>query len=113
MIAPDLAPKLLDDVIYERVIRHIDVAGLHGFEIELWLSLREHGIEETSFATAREMIDRALDRFRTNPRRIEGDSPFGDCELCAEEAAAASSESERRRPPRARPNGSRAREHSS
>lgn len=112
MIAADLAPKLLEDVIYERVIRHIDVAGLHRFELELWLSLREHASEEMSFGTARAMIDRALDRFRTDPRRIESDSPFGDCELCAEEAAEAVSESERRRPA-GRANGTRAREHGS
>lgn len=85
MMTPEQASKLLDEVIYERVVRHIDVDGLHRFELELWLALQEV-TGATDMVRARELIDRALVRFRDDPRRMIGASPFGDCELCEEEA---------------------------
>lgn len=94
MIAPEQASKLLDDVIYERVLRHIDIEGLHAFEIELWLALHDCGIESDTGAQARELIDRALARFRDDPVRVMRSGPFADCDLCDEEEIA------RAKPPR-------------
>jgi hypothetical protein len=87
MMTPEHAGKLLDAVIYERVLEFIDVEGLHAFELELWLALQDVS-GATDARQARELIDRALARFRDDPRRVMSDAPFGDCELYEEEAAA-------------------------
>jgi hypothetical protein len=86
MMSPEQAGKLLDEVIYERVLRHIDIEALHAFELELWLALQEV-TGATDIRQARELIDRALARFREDPGRAMSEAPFGHCELCEEEAA--------------------------
>jgi hypothetical protein len=86
VIGPEQASKLLDDVIYERVLKHIDIEGLHAFELELWVALQDCGIESDIAAKARELIDHALARFRDDP--VRSMEPFGGCELCEEEALA-------------------------
>jgi hypothetical protein len=84
VIAPADAAKLLEDVIYERVRRHIDLRGLELFEIELFAAMA--GLENEDFACieARKLIDRALGRFVEDPDRyITFDhADDEDCALC-------------------------------
>ena len=96
LMAPDQASKLLDEVIYERVLGFIDVDGLYDFERELWCAYDEAGIadEDDVPKVVKAMIDKALMRFCDEPRRYMdfgtplGVDPFGDCALCEQEAAA-------------------------
>ena len=97
LIAPDQASKLLDEVVYERVLGFIDLDGLFDFERELWCAYDEAGIAgpDEVPAIVKAMIDKALIRFCDEPRRYAvfdtplGVDPFGDCALCEQEAAAA------------------------
>jgi hypothetical protein len=89
LIAPDVAGKLLEEVIYERVLSFIDLDGLYEFEQQLWLAVGESGIAEDEVpARVKDMIDTALKKLIEEPRRY---MTFGmgtgfDCELCEEEA---------------------------
>ncbi len=94
LLAPEHAAKLLDEVIYERVLSFIDLDALYEFEQELWCAYEEAGVTNTEDVPriVKEMVDRALMRFCEEPRRyvdFRGESPlpFGDCELCDEEPA--------------------------
>lgn len=46
MIGPEVAGKLLDEVIYEQVLGCIDLDELYRFELELTLALAECGLED-------------------------------------------------------------------
>ncbi|HEX5061085.1 MAG TPA: hypothetical protein VFV99_17085 [Kofleriaceae bacterium] len=97
LMAPDQASKLLDEMVYERVLGFIDLDGLYDFERELWCAYDEAGIadEDEVPKIVKAMIDKALMRFCDEPRRYMdfgppfGAAPFDDCDLCAAEAAAA------------------------
>ena len=92
MIAPEVASKLLDDVVYERVLGCIDLDALFQFEQELWSIIGETENDDDKIGDlAKEMIDRAFARLPDEPRRysvFHGPSDgFGDdCELCKQEA---------------------------
>ena len=47
LIAPDVASKLLAEVIYERVLSFVDLDGLYEFEQQLWHAVAESGIAES------------------------------------------------------------------
>lgn len=76
MIGAELASKLLDDVIYQRVLSCIDLEELALLEQELWTSIYATGPgDEASLRLAREMLDRAFARVQRDPRRyvLQGD----------------------------------------
>lgn len=95
LLTPERAAKLLEEVVYERVLSFLDLDELYRFEQELWFALGECGIDEAAIADeAKAMIDRALARLADDPRRYAsfeppGRDPLGfDCPDCAEEARA-------------------------
>ena len=70
MIGTDMAIKLLDDVVYQRVLSCIDLEELALLEQELFLSA--HGVgrsDEESLLLARDVLDRAFARIQHDPRR--------------------------------------------
>lgn len=70
MTAPDLASKLLDDVVYQRVLSCIDLESLAMLEQDLWGSIYDTGpSDDESLRIAREMLDRAFARIQADPRR--------------------------------------------
>jgi len=78
--------ELLDELLFFRVIEHIDIAGLQRMEAELWTTLLELDIDlggRSPMAQARALITRALQRFIDDPMRIasDADAPFG-CARC-------------------------------
>jgi len=89
LIAPDVASKLLDGIIYERVLSFVDLDGLYDFEQQLWQAVGESGIAEDEIADrVKDMIDNALKKLVDEPRRYIA---FGlgdgfDCDLCEDEA---------------------------
>lgn len=89
LIAADVASKLLDEVIYERVLSFVDLDGLFDFEQQLWHAVRESGIAENEIADrVKDMVDAALKRLVDEPQRymtLAAGDGF-DCELCEEEA---------------------------
>ena len=89
LLAPDVAGKLLEEVIYERVLSFIDLDGLHEFEQQLWLAVGESGIADAEVGDrVKELIDAALNKLIDEPRRYMtlGIGNGFDCELCEEEA---------------------------
>lgn len=98
LMSPERASELLEEAIYLRVLHFIDLDGLYAFEQELWGMLHEIGYEEDAVPDlAKALMDRALGRLPDESRRyVEvipfanrragDDSPFGECELCEEEA---------------------------
>jgi hypothetical protein len=88
LLAPDKASKLLDDVIYERVLDCIDLEALLTVEIDLWSALTECGDTEDDEAKeiAKSMVDRALARLPGEDRRYDLINPFGmECRDCDDE----------------------------
>jgi hypothetical protein len=90
LLAASDASKLLDEVIYERVLSCIDVDTLLTFECELSCAFDECGFDGRARGSelAKEMIDRALHRVRDERWQAHLRSgrscdvePF-DCELC-------------------------------
>ena len=90
LIAPDQAGRLLDEVIYERVLSCIDIDALLTFECELSSAFDECGFDVDANAPdlAKQLIDRALHRAREErwEAHLRGErscdfAPF-DCELC-------------------------------
>lgn len=70
MIAPDVAGKLLEDVLYQRVLDCIDLEGLSELEQELWGAVYDTGSsDDESLRIARELLDRAFARIQRDPRR--------------------------------------------
>jgi hypothetical protein len=92
LIAPGDAGKLLDEIIYERVLSCIDVDALLTFECELSSAFDECDFDGDPAAPdlAKEMIDRAMHRAREErwEAHLRGsrscDSLPWDCELCEE-----------------------------
>lgn len=82
MISPGQASKLLDEVVFERVMSFIDLPSLCLFQQELEIALIEVGVDYDEVAqVARQMVDDALHRVADDPRveLVGGDS---SCELC-------------------------------
>jgi hypothetical protein len=70
VIGTEMATRLLDDVIYQRVLGCIDLEELALLEQELFMSA--HGVgrsDEESLLLAREILDRAFARIQHDPRR--------------------------------------------
>lgn len=87
LMSPLRAEVLLADVIYERVVECIDLVRLADIEHELAeLHADQPPCDRAaSDAWARSTIESALARLPADPRRY---LQFGDCGLCAAEAAA-------------------------
>jgi hypothetical protein len=89
LLAPDKAARLLDDVIYERVLDCIDLDALFAVEVDLWAALSECDATDDDHMVkllAKQMIERALGRIPDDPRRYASVQPFGfDCPDCEEE----------------------------
>jgi hypothetical protein len=88
LLSAEQATKLLDDLVYERVLSFIDLDGLFGFEQELWCAYEELGASGDNVPIAvKTMIDRALVRLCEDPRRYMtfgepyGGSPLGSSPL--------------------------------
>jgi hypothetical protein len=87
VIAQATAAKLLEEVLYARVLECLDVRKLFMIELDLWVALCESQGEPEQRARelAKDMIDRALTRVVGDPDRYATLSPFGtDCDLCGE-----------------------------
>jgi hypothetical protein len=92
-MSPELAAKLLDDVLYQRVIDCIDLESLWRLEQELWASVYDSGpSDDDSLRVAREMLDRAFARIQRDPRRYmlqcDDGSSCARLERAAQERAA-------------------------
>lgn len=89
LIAPEHAAKLLDDVLYERVLDCIDLGKLFLVEVELWVALSECQVaadDEAAKRLAKQMIDRLLRRLPDEERRYSLMKPFGaECPDCEED----------------------------
>ncbi|HEY5926715.1 MAG TPA: hypothetical protein VIV11_33745 [Kofleriaceae bacterium] len=87
LLAPDKAAKLLDDVLYERVLGCIDLEALFMIEVDLWVALSDcEGDDEATKHVAKDMIDRALRRLPDEERRYGMMRPFGmECPDCEDE----------------------------
>jgi len=94
LLAPAQVQRLLDQVVYERVLDCIDLDALYKLEQSLVMHLGEiDGVADDHIAQhAKVLIDRAL-------LRVPGDArayltaaawPIDGCELCEEEARAGS-----------------------
>jgi len=82
VIGTEMATRLLDDVIYQRVLGCIDLEELALLEQELWMSVRAVGRDaDESLQHAREILDRAFARIQNDPQRyVLG---FDDPAACA------------------------------
>ncbi len=72
LIPANRAGELLDELLFDRVIEHIDVAGLQRLEAELWTTLIDLDVDlggQSPMAQARALITRALQRFIDDPVR--------------------------------------------
>ncbi|HUS33486.1 MAG TPA: hypothetical protein VMZ53_33520 [Kofleriaceae bacterium] len=96
MIAQAAAAKLLDDLLYSRVIECVNMGKLMMVELDLWVALCEQsagnelGSREEAEARdeARLMIERALMRLASARDRYAELQPFGmECADCEEEIA--------------------------
>jgi hypothetical protein len=99
LLRPDQASKLLDDVLYERVLGCIDLEALFMVEVDLWAALYESDVtdEVTAKRLAKEMIDRALRRLPDEERRYGMVRPFGsECADCEEELLEAATRKRRK-----------------
>lgn len=88
LLAPEHASRLLDDVLYERVLACVDLEVLFLLETELWLALAQCEIadDEAAKQLAKALIDRALRRLPDEPRRYRLVRPFDeDCPDCEAE----------------------------
>lgn len=95
LIAPEHAARLLDDVLYERVLDCVDLQKLFLVEVELWVALAECEVaanDEAAKQIAKQMIDRALRRLPDDDRRYSLMPPFGpacaDCPNTGDEGPA-------------------------
>jgi hypothetical protein len=88
LLRPDQAAKLLDDVLYERVLGCIDLEALFMVEVDLWVALSESdvGDDDTAKLLAKDLTDRALRRLPDEERRYGPMRPCGfECEDCEDE----------------------------
>ena len=91
MIGQAMAAKLLEDVLYSRVLECVDVSKLMIVELDLWAALCEQGREEEEArGEAKAMIDGALGRLARDDDRYAALHPLGpfgmECPDCADEA---------------------------
>jgi hypothetical protein len=101
LLPPEHASRLLDDVLYERVLACVDLETLFLLETELWLALAECEIAEDEAAKelAKALIDRALGRLPDEPRRYRLVRPFGEgCPDCEAELREATRSTQSRKP---------------
>lgn len=73
VIPANRAGELLDELLFCRVLEHIDIAGLQRMEAELWTTLIDLDVDlggRTPMAQARALITRALQRFIDDPVRV-------------------------------------------
>jgi len=73
VIPANRASELLDELLFSRVLEHIDVAGLQRMEAELWTTLIDLDIDlggRSPMVQARALITRALQRFIDDPARV-------------------------------------------
>lgn len=90
LIAPEQAAKLLDELVYERVVECIDFDALFGFEQELWMALGDIGVADDHIPdVTNELIGMALAKIKNDERRwMNSDAPLDDdCPLCRDLAA--------------------------
>ena len=85
-IPANRAAELLDELLFGRVLEHIDIAGLQRMEAELWTTLIDLDVDlrgSSPMAQARALITRALQRFIDDPARVAAmaEVPLG-CTLC-------------------------------
>jgi hypothetical protein len=79
VIAPDKAGKLLDEVVFERVMSFVDLPRLCLFQQELEVALIDVGVDYDEVTqVAKQMVDDALHRLAELSRTDE----IGDCALC-------------------------------
>ena len=89
LMSPAQASRVLEDVIYLRVLECIDLEKLHLLELDVWVAMSEQELETCARLDAQAMIDRALARFATDAQRYASIESFGfHCPDCDEEAAA-------------------------
>lgn len=95
LLPPAQADKLLEELVYERVVECIDFDALYQFEQELWCALGDLVAPDEVAEVAAEMVGRALVRTREDERRWITFADSGtssvlddDCELCREVAEA-------------------------
>ena len=92
LLSPDQATRLLDDVLYERVLGCIDLRALFMIEVDLWVALSECEVcadDDEAKHLAKQMIDRALSRLHDEDRRYGPVRPFGfECPDCEDEVSA-------------------------
>lgn len=72
VIPANRAGELLDELLFSRVLEHIDIAGLQRMEAELWTTLIDLDVDlggRSPMAQARALITRALQRFIDDPAR--------------------------------------------
>ena len=61
LISREQASKLLDSVLYERVLEYVDIEGLVRLEEQLWVTLLELGVADAA-GTASGLVGEALGR---------------------------------------------------
>jgi len=85
LMSKEQATKLLEEVVYERVLACVQLMSLFRFELDLWVAVHEAGLgdEERSREIASEMIDRALHRVADDEQRY---ALFDQCEVCGDDA---------------------------
>jgi hypothetical protein len=101
LLAPGQAAKLLDDLLYERVLGCVDLQALFIIEVDLWVALCECEIaadDDAAKQIAKAMIDRALRRLPDEERRYSLVRPFGtECPDCEDERLDAANSQRRRK----------------
>ena len=73
LIPANRTGELLDELLFCRVLEHIDVAGLQRMEAELWTTLIDLDVDlggRSPMVQARALITRALQRFIDDPARV-------------------------------------------
>lgn len=102
LLSPAQAARLLDEVIYERVVDAIDLRAIHAFECELSQLLLDLGpMAESPLGAAKVMIEAALARLPSDPRRYLSPGGYADddCPLCSLDADAPDAPDARRPEP--------------
>ena len=101
LLAPEQAGKLLEDVLYERVLRCVDLEALFLIEVDVWVALCECKAAQDDVAgkrMAKAMIDRALRRLPDEARRYSLVAPFGaECADCEAELLASTKQARGRK----------------
>ena len=91
LLTPGQAATLLDQVVYEQVLECVDLDALHRVQQSLTMMMGElDGVPDDHVEDmAADMLDRMLARMPRDLRtylQATNWAPFGDCELCEDEA---------------------------